>query len=432
MKKLLLILALLLGVAGEARAQTAGGLFNGNTTNSRGIPAGGVYVAICTPTATIGTSSTPCSPTVTIYSDVGLTQPISTNGSLTTPFASDGLGSFQFYVAPGLYTAQYYGPLVNLALKTIQVSSTGGGTGGGSSNCPGGSISANLFLLATGTAGTCNSGSLSDNGSLVQTTEPFQAVSVASSTDGTHTSESSWVGNTVLPLNVTNLTANLFGILGPPTGLFTSWWFQAPSTGPTQAGLLQVGAPNAYNVSQWVFSDVLPSDATATTPPPGDSSTKVATTAFVNAALSGTGVSTQYDTPTATLSLTSANNLTNVNMVASVSNNSLWRLSWYWWQVAAGSGCTGSGSIAPKILWTDPNGIAQSSVTYASWAISANGNASNFIAEPNSGIKAPVIQAKAGTAILYSVTFSAPGTCTGASLPTVLGVPVLEQLKNPE
>lgn len=105
------------------------GLFKGITTNSRGLPAGGTYIAICQLISTIGTSNTPCSPIQTIYADSGLSIPIATNGSLTAPFASDGLGNFLFYATPGWYMAQFYGPTVNLTFTIIQVSGTGAGGG---------------------------------------------------------------------------------------------------------------------------------------------------------------------------------------------------------------------------------------------------------------------------------------------------------------
>ncbi len=132
MKKILLILAVLLAAAGAvsspAGAQTSG-LYNGVAFNSRGLPAGGVYWAVCESSATEGTSTTPCTPTAAIYSDAALTQPLSNNGSLTDPLKTDGLGNFWFYTTPGIYTVQFYGPRINLTFKTIQVSGTSAGAG---------------------------------------------------------------------------------------------------------------------------------------------------------------------------------------------------------------------------------------------------------------------------------------------------------------
>lgn len=143
MKKLIVVLAVLaaaLGVCPRAKAQ--GGYKDGVALNSRGLPAGGVDWAVCMSGAMEGTSSTPCSPTAAIYSDPALTQPLSNNGSLTTPLTTDGLGNFSFYATPGLYTIEFYGPLINLTFKTIQVSGTG--TGG-----PGGSVMVNGTIVAS-------------------------------------------------------------------------------------------------------------------------------------------------------------------------------------------------------------------------------------------------------------------------------------------
>lgn len=144
MKNLIVALAVLaaaLGVCPGARAQ--GGYKDGVALNSRGLPAGGVYWAICTSGAMEGTSSTPCSPTAPIYSDPALTQPLSNNGSLTTPLTTDGLGNYAFYATPGQYTIEFYGPLINLTFKPIQVSGTGTGGGGSSSVLVNGSLVSN-------------------------------------------------------------------------------------------------------------------------------------------------------------------------------------------------------------------------------------------------------------------------------------------------
>jgi hypothetical protein len=117
--------AMLVVCAGIAHAQ--GGYFQAVVQNSAGRPVGGALVAVCSPTATQGTPNTPCSSVVNIFLDQGLTE-IAPN-----PFQADGLGNVQFWVAPGIYTIQYYGPTVNLSFGPIQVSCnpTGTGCGGG-------------------------------------------------------------------------------------------------------------------------------------------------------------------------------------------------------------------------------------------------------------------------------------------------------------
>jgi hypothetical protein len=140
MKKLIPVL-IALAIAAAVCAVSApvvdaqSGYKDGVALNSRGLPVGGAYWAICSSSATEGTSSTPCSPTASIYFDAALTMPMSNNGSLSTPLTTDGLGNFSFYAAPGLYMIQFYGPLINLTFRTIQVSANSTSGGGCTSGC---------------------------------------------------------------------------------------------------------------------------------------------------------------------------------------------------------------------------------------------------------------------------------------------------------
>src|SRR6266702_2937726 len=68
--------------------------------NSRGIPLAGATVRVCAMPA----SGQPCAPLALIYSDPGLTQ------ALANPTASDGLGNYFFYAAPGKYEIEISGP----------------------------------------------------------------------------------------------------------------------------------------------------------------------------------------------------------------------------------------------------------------------------------------------------------------------------------
>ena len=71
--------------------------------NSRGVPLAGATVRICAMPA----SGQPCAPLALIYSDPGLTQ------ALANPTASDGLGNYFFYAAPGKYEIEISGPGIN-------------------------------------------------------------------------------------------------------------------------------------------------------------------------------------------------------------------------------------------------------------------------------------------------------------------------------
>jgi len=68
--------------------------------NSRGTPLAGATVRVCTMPA----SGQPCTPLALIYSDPALTQ------ALANPTATDGLGNYFFYAAPGKYEIEISGP----------------------------------------------------------------------------------------------------------------------------------------------------------------------------------------------------------------------------------------------------------------------------------------------------------------------------------
>jgi len=68
--------------------------------NSRGVPLAGAGVRVCAMPAT----GQPCTPLALIYSDPGLTQ------ALANPTATDGMGNYFFYAAPGKYELEISGP----------------------------------------------------------------------------------------------------------------------------------------------------------------------------------------------------------------------------------------------------------------------------------------------------------------------------------
>jgi hypothetical protein len=70
--------------------------------NAQGRPMAGATVRVCTSAAT----GQPCSPLGLIYSDPGLTQ------ALANPIATDGLGNYTFYAAPGRYEIEISGPSI--------------------------------------------------------------------------------------------------------------------------------------------------------------------------------------------------------------------------------------------------------------------------------------------------------------------------------
>lgn len=68
--------------------------------NTRGVPLAGASVRICAMPAT----GQPCAPLALIYSDAALTQ------ALSNPLATDGLGNYFFFAAPGKYMIEISGP----------------------------------------------------------------------------------------------------------------------------------------------------------------------------------------------------------------------------------------------------------------------------------------------------------------------------------
>jgi hypothetical protein len=85
--------------ASSARAQ--GSRKDDVVFNSRGQPLAGASIRVCTSSAT---TTSPCTPTALVYSDVALTQ------ALANPFTTDGLGNYNFYAAPGRYVIEISGP----------------------------------------------------------------------------------------------------------------------------------------------------------------------------------------------------------------------------------------------------------------------------------------------------------------------------------
>jgi hypothetical protein len=96
------LLALVLHVVpgAIAPAQAQGSRKDDIVFNSRGIPLAGATIRVCAMPA----SGQPCTPLALIYSDVGLTQ------ALANPTATDGLGNYSFYAAPGKYEIEISGP----------------------------------------------------------------------------------------------------------------------------------------------------------------------------------------------------------------------------------------------------------------------------------------------------------------------------------
>jgi hypothetical protein len=92
-------LALLAMLCAAPPAAAQGSRKDDVVINAQGRPLAGATVRICTANAT----GQPCAPLANIYSDQALTQ------ALANPLATDGLGNYFFYAAPGRYTIEISG-----------------------------------------------------------------------------------------------------------------------------------------------------------------------------------------------------------------------------------------------------------------------------------------------------------------------------------
>ena len=99
-----LLFLLALSAVAPPRVRAQGSRKDDIALGPRGTPLAGASVAICTQPAV--TTTAPCSPLATLYSNAALTQ------ALANPITTDGLGNYNFYATPGKYTIQIYGPSV--------------------------------------------------------------------------------------------------------------------------------------------------------------------------------------------------------------------------------------------------------------------------------------------------------------------------------
>src|SRR5438477_10738693 len=97
---LALLLHLIPGVVKPGRGQSS--RKDDIVFNSRGVPLAGASIRVCSMPA----SGQPCAPLAQIYSDSALTQ------ALANPTATDGLGNYFFYAAPGKYMIEVSGPSI--------------------------------------------------------------------------------------------------------------------------------------------------------------------------------------------------------------------------------------------------------------------------------------------------------------------------------
>lgn len=114
MRRILVLIALVIASAASSYGQAT--RYDSIALNARGLPVAGANIAVCTAPATIGNSTTPCSPLATIYtSSTGMT-------TSPNPLTSDGLGNFGMWALPAQYYVQIYGPTVTTTLYPVTIS----------------------------------------------------------------------------------------------------------------------------------------------------------------------------------------------------------------------------------------------------------------------------------------------------------------------
>lgn len=99
------VLISLVGLLGTGTVRAQGVRHDDVVRNEQGLPATGATIVVCTQPANV--TATPCTPLANLYTDATLATPA------PNPLASDGLGNYHFYAAPGIYTVQVYGPGIN-------------------------------------------------------------------------------------------------------------------------------------------------------------------------------------------------------------------------------------------------------------------------------------------------------------------------------
>ncbi len=93
---------------------------------------------------------------------------------------------------------------------------------------------------------------------------------------------------------------------------------------------------------------------------------------------------------------------------------SLYRISYYLWQSAAGAGCTGNATVTARLHWTDPSGTAQNwPIAAATTGLPTSGNTmQNTIPVGNYEQNTVTVRSNGTTALTYDTTFTAGAGCT--------------------
>jgi len=133
-----------------------------------------------------------------------------------------------------------------------------------------------------------------------------------------------------------------------------------------------------------------------------------------------------YTTPSSSVNA----NIGATTMATVGASDATYRFGFYVQLSVVGSGCTGSTTVTPNLIFQDPLGASPSTANFSPGLVLATANgtlgpSASFIGNTYTGMAAP-FRAKAGTVIQYSVTYSLGSTCSPG--PKYVLYPILEQL----
>lgn len=234
-RKLLAIAVAVVGLCAVSVAQGAHfytTLVSGNP--SRPVP--NVSVRVCTEPAT----GTTCTPLATLYSDIGLSTPLS------NPFTGDASGNVSFYAAPGFYHIQYTSPALPNQIDVPYVQLPGNSTLG--------LQIVSFSATPTFNAGLYNSFEMTLTGNVTSSTVTGavvgQQLNFIIQQDGTGGRTFAWPANFVNAPAVGALASASTSASFVYDG--TNWQAQANATNITAKGI------NAQVIEQVRFSDQFP------------------------------------------------------------------------------------------------------------------------------------------------------------------------------
>lgn len=128
-----------------------------------------------------------------------------------------------------------------------------------------------------------------------------------------------------------------------------------------------------------------------------------------------------------TTSATQSGSLGSTSLVATSPASTTWyRISFYLFQIAAGTSCTGNTNLKANVIYTDATTNTAQTVQVHAGAVVNNGGANSAIAPLSNSMGSFVFPAHTSTSINYSVTYTIGTGCSPG--PTYQVTPLLEKM----